>query len=301
MSEIHTLWVENGLGRIAIERWGELDPKKPPAFLVHGTSFAAGVWDEIASALASRYVVYAIDRRGHGASHKAAIDQYHFLDFASDLSEAIEALDLCDIVGLGHSAGATDLLISAGRLPQRFSRLFVMEPTVMDPSRRRAGEELSDEFETALKRVRARRLEFDSAAEALRRFRAAPAFAKWSERALRAYVQHGFAALPHGRVRLLCTPEIEAAMLRPIFEAMAQIYDGDERGDPFSLLSEIKYPVCVSTAEHSEPIYKEMAARAVTLISHANQWRFADAGHCVAQESPTLLLAALEEFEAATA
>ena len=45
----------------------------------------------------------------------------------------IEALGLSDIYGIGHSAGATDLLLAAKLLPRRFSRLFVMEPTVMDP------------------------------------------------------------------------------------------------------------------------------------------------------------------------
>jgi len=59
--------------------------------------------------------------------------------------------------------------------------------------------------------------------------------------------------------------------------------------------------VCVATAERSWPIYKEMAARAVALIPAATQWTFAGVGHCVAQESPALLLQALEAFEAQTA
>ena len=110
----------------------------PPALLVHGTGFVAEVWDEIARELSSRYTVYGIDRRGHGASHKPAGDRYHFLDFASDVCAVVEALDLTDIFGIGHSAGATDLLLAATLMPARFSRLFVMEPTIMDPRRARA-------------------------------------------------------------------------------------------------------------------------------------------------------------------
>ncbi len=45
----------------------------------------------------------------------------------------IDALDLRDVYGIGHSAGATDLLLAAKLRPERFTRLFVMEPTVMDP------------------------------------------------------------------------------------------------------------------------------------------------------------------------
>ena len=60
-----------------------------------------------------------------------------------------------------------------------------------------------------------------------------------------------------------CTPEIEFAILRPIYEAMEQVYVGDARGNPFASLAEIDCPVRVTTAAKSGPIYKEMASRAV--------------------------------------
>jgi pimeloyl-ACP methyl ester carboxylesterase len=294
----HRIFVEQAGARIALVRWGEADPGKPPALLVHGTSFVGETWDEVASVLAARYTVYALDRRGHGASHKPASDRYHFLDFALDVCTVVEQLGLSDILGVGHSAGATDLLLAAKLLPQRFSRLFVMEPTIMNPHAARAdGAQLSEQSVGLVQGVLRRQAEFDRAEAALQRFRAAPAFAVWSERALAAYISHGFATLPDGRVRLLCTPEIEAAMLRPIFEAMEQVYVGDERGNPFAWLSDIACPICVATAEKSWPIYKEMAARATELIPGASQWAFDGVGHCVAQEAPELLLQALAAFE----
>jgi pimeloyl-ACP methyl ester carboxylesterase len=297
MTDRHRIWVEHAGGRVALARWGEAGSGKPPALLVHGTGFVAEVWDEAARELASRYTVYGVDRRGHGASHKPSTDRYHFLDFASDVCAVIEALDLTEIFGVGHSAGATDLLLAAKLLPRRFARLFVMEPTIMDPRMVKSGAALSDSGKAYAQGVLRRQREFDSAAAAFERFRAAPAFADWSEEALSAYVRHGFETLPDDRVRLLCRPEIEAAMLRPIFEAMEQVYAGDERGNPFIWLSEIDCPVRVATAEKSWPIYKEMAARAVALIPGASQWTFDGVGHCVAQEAPALLLRALETFE----
>ena len=66
------------------------------------------------------YTVYALDRRGHGDSHKPEADRYHFLDFAEDVCRVVEALDLTDIYGIGHSAGATDLLLAAKLMPARF-------------------------------------------------------------------------------------------------------------------------------------------------------------------------------------
>jgi hypothetical protein len=46
-------------------------------------------------------------------------------------------------------------------------------------------------------------------------------------------------------------PEIESAMLRPIYAAMEQIYTGDARGNPFAWLSKIECPVRIATAEKS--------------------------------------------------
>jgi pimeloyl-ACP methyl ester carboxylesterase len=302
MTNRHRIFVEHDGGRIAVARWGEACSGKPPALLVHGTGFVAEVWDEVANALAARYTVYGIDRRGHGASHKPAAHRYHFLDFASDVCAAVEALELTNVFGIGHSAGATDLLLAATLMPARFSRLFVMEPTIMDP--RMAGPDgagLSDTGTAYVQGTLRRQPEFDSATAAFNRFRAAPAFAAWSEDALSSYVKHGFETLPGGRVRLLCRPDIEAAMLRPIFEAMEQVYAGDERGNPFASLAGIDCPVRVATAEKSWAIYKEMAARAVAMIPAASQWTFDGVGHCVAQEAPELLLRALVAFEAQTA
>jgi pimeloyl-ACP methyl ester carboxylesterase len=298
MTNRHRIWIENDGGRIAVVRWGETDPNKPPALLSHGTSFVAETWDEVATVLASRYMVYALDRRGHGASHKPAADRYHFVDYASDVCAVIETLDLHDLFGIGHSAGATDLLLAAKLLPRRFSRLFVMEPTVMDPRANQGGSaQLSDKALANVQGVLRRQAEFDSADAAFQRFRTAPAFAQWTERALWAYIRHGFKQLPDGRVRLLCTPEIEAAMLLPIFEAIEQVYAGDERGNPFTWLSEIACPVCIATAEKSWPIYKEMASRAAGLMPTASQSTFDGVGHCVVQEAPALVLQALEAFE----
>lgn len=111
-------------------------------------------------------------------------------------------------------------------------------------------------------------------------------------------MRHGFIRLDDGRVRLCCTPEIESAMLHPIYEAMEQVYVGDARGNPFARLGEIACPVMVTTAETSWPIYKEMASRAMALIPQARALAFAGAGHCVAQEAPARVARAIREFSA---
>jgi pimeloyl-ACP methyl ester carboxylesterase len=296
MTSPHRLSVGPADARLALARWGEDGSRKPPALLSHGTGFVAEVWDDVARELASDYTVYALDRRGHGDSHKPAADRYHFLDFADDICTVIEALDLSNIYGIGHSAGATDLMLAAKLKPARFARLFVMEPTVMNPHMTRPdGKDVSDL--AAVQNVLRRKVEFDSAEAVFLRYRAAPAFEKWTESSLRAYIRYGFAPQPDGRVRLRCTPEIEQAILLPIYQAMEQVYGGDARGNPFGWLSEIGCPVRITTATDSWPIYKEMASRAAALLPAASQYSFEAVGHCVAQEAPAALLRALKAFE----
>lgn len=283
--------------RIGLVRWTSGDPAKPPALLLHGTSFLADVWDELARELAADYTVIAVDRRGHGHSHKPPAGHYHFEDYARDVCRVIEALELNDIYGIGHSAGATDLLLAAKLLPGRFRQLFVMEPTVMDPrTTRDAG--LSAFGIAAVEGVLKRQAVFESFEAAFARFRAAPAFANWTEASLWTFIKSGFVPTDKGGVRLLCTPDVESAVLRPIMEAMEQIYTGDARGNPFMWLAEITCPVRVTTAEKSWPIYKEMAQRTAALIPDVSMRTFDGFDHCTVQEAPEIVLRALREFAA---
>jgi pimeloyl-ACP methyl ester carboxylesterase len=98
---------------------------------------------------------------------------------------------------------------------------------------------------------------------------------------------------------LRCTPDIESALLRPIFEAMEQVYTGNIRGNPFGWLAAIGCPVGIVTTEKSWAIYKQMALRAAALIPAASQQSFQGVDHCVGQEDPKLLIEVLKAFEKA--
>ena len=62
------------------------------------------VWDHQTFALSEKYQVIACDLRGHGISAKPDCD-YSFKEFASDLSDLIETLNLEDVNLVGWSMG----------------------------------------------------------------------------------------------------------------------------------------------------------------------------------------------------
>jgi hypothetical protein len=77
------------------------------------------------------------------------------------------------------------IFLAAKLLPNHFSRLFVMEPMVMDPSADKSGGGiLSEQSMAIMRQIRRRRAEFPSVAAAFQRLRTAPSFADWSEHAL---------------------------------------------------------------------------------------------------------------------
>ncbi|MEM7801162.1 MAG: alpha/beta fold hydrolase, partial [Chloroflexota bacterium] len=63
-------------------------------------------FSRLAARHSDRYQVVALDRRGHGKSDFLPKDQgYSIQQFASDLVEVVEQLQLSDIIGVGVSMG----------------------------------------------------------------------------------------------------------------------------------------------------------------------------------------------------
>jgi len=86
-----------------------------PVVFSHGWPLNADAWDDQANLVATNgYRAVAHDRRGHGRSSQPwngnDMDTY-----ADDLAEVIEALDLHDIVLVGHSTGGGEVTRYMGR------------------------------------------------------------------------------------------------------------------------------------------------------------------------------------------
>jgi non-heme chloroperoxidase len=80
-----------------------------PVVFSHGWPLNADAWDDQAYFIASHgYRAIAHDRRGHGRSGQAW-DGNDMDTYADDLAELIEALDLHDVVLVGHSTGGGEV------------------------------------------------------------------------------------------------------------------------------------------------------------------------------------------------
>lgn len=89
--------------------------KGQPVIFSHGWPLSADVWDaQIAFLVDKGYRAIAHDRRGHGRSTQVAenntMDQY-----ADDLAQLIEQLDLKNVILVGHSTGGGEVTRYLGR------------------------------------------------------------------------------------------------------------------------------------------------------------------------------------------
>ncbi|MEM9219662.1 MAG: alpha/beta hydrolase [Cyanobacteria bacterium P01_F01_bin.150] len=98
-----------------------------PVLLLHGLADHAGVWQSLASVLASQHSVVAPDLRGHGNSSKPS-DGYDCDQILADLTALMNHLEWESAHIIGHSWSAKLMCIWAHYNPERFDRLVLVDP-----------------------------------------------------------------------------------------------------------------------------------------------------------------------------
>jgi sigma-B regulation protein RsbQ len=98
----------------------------------HGFGCDQRMWRHVAPAFADDYRVVLFDHVGSGGSDLRAYDasRYGALGgYALDVLELCDALDLRDVVFVGHSVSSMIGVLAAIEAPARFSRLVLVSPS----------------------------------------------------------------------------------------------------------------------------------------------------------------------------
>jgi sigma-B regulation protein RsbQ len=120
----------NVIGRNNVTVTGR--PDGPVVMLAHGFGCDQNMWRLVLPALTERFRVVLFDYVGSGGSDAAAWDpaRYSSLDgYAADVLEICAALELTDVVFVGHSVSAMVGVLAAARPPRRFSGLVMVAPS----------------------------------------------------------------------------------------------------------------------------------------------------------------------------
>lgn len=124
-------WKDNGLEHHALE-WrpeGWVDGS-PTAVLVHGFQDAAATWDDVALGLAKAGLrVLAPDMRGFGDGARVPPGgYYYFPDYVLDVHGLLQtAVRTGPLFLIGHSMGATVVSYVAGAIPERITKLALVD------------------------------------------------------------------------------------------------------------------------------------------------------------------------------
>src|SRR6185503_8069985 len=103
-----------------------------PMLFAHGFGCDQNMWRFAAPAFEDDYRVVLFDYVGSGRSDLGAYDpvRYGKLDgYAQDVLDVVHALDLRDIIFVGHSVSSMIGVLAANREPDRFARLILIGPS----------------------------------------------------------------------------------------------------------------------------------------------------------------------------
>lgn len=103
-----------------------------PMLFAHGFGCDQNMWRFITPAFEEDYRLVLFDYVGSGRSDVGKYDanRYGSLDgYARDVLDIISALDLRDVIFVGHSVSSMIGILAANREPDRFSRLLLIGPS----------------------------------------------------------------------------------------------------------------------------------------------------------------------------
>ena len=103
-----------------------------PMLFAHGFGCDQNMWRFVTPAFEKDYRIILFDYVGSGKSDLSAYDptRYAKLDgYAQDVLDICGALDLRDVVFVGHSVSSMVGVLAAKREPERFSRLIMVGPS----------------------------------------------------------------------------------------------------------------------------------------------------------------------------
>ena len=214
---------------MAYAEWG--GENATTVLLAHATGFHGRCWDGVVRELGDGVRVLAPDLRGHGRTTKRGPYDWH--EFGADVTAFVEALDLNGLVAAGHSMGGHSIVQAAGRQPERFGKLLLVDPVIMDPEQYAGRNPRFTAVSAAEHPVARRRNAWASTDAMFDRFADRQPFRLWRRDVLMDYCQHGLVADGDSFV-LACPPLVEAS-----------IYMGSAGRDISDIIATLPHPTVV--------------------------------------------------------
>jgi pimeloyl-ACP methyl ester carboxylesterase len=254
--------------------WG--DPAHPPLILLHGITGHARTWDTLATALADRWHVLALDQRGHGDSDPAPDGEYTVGAMADDLEAFADALGYRRFTLLGLSMGGRVAIGFTGAHPERVERLVLVD---IAPEIHPAG----------MARIRTLIANAPESIES----------EEWAvETAMAANPRADVAELRH-RIKHALKREPDGTLTWKYARDLREMMRRGGRREPMDLwerLTRITCPTLLVRGAESDVLSPELAARVVASLRDGRLVEVPDAGHTVPGDRPVQFVEVVRRF-----
>lgn len=255
------------------------------ALFGHATGFPVLAYRPLLDLVAADLRVVAPDLRGAGSSGWPLHDRADWQGFADDLAAAGTAAALAARpLGVGHSSGATALLLLEARRPGSFSAIWCYEPAYFPPDADGALGAVAAEI-LARRAAGARRRRAEFASREAARARLADSPLGLDDAALGAYLDAAFETRADGSLALGLSPEREAAIYESAPAAAAALDCGA-----------ITCPVRLVCGSASEPASRSGAERLAGSLPAAHLEELAGLSHLAPLADPEPVAAALRRW-----
>ena len=265
------LLIDAGSHTLAAHDYGDDHATGAPVLFVHATGFHGRTWGRVIDFMPQSVRCVALDVRAHGSSSVADDDTMAWAGFADDVGIVVRALGLDNgpLHGVGHSAGATALVLAQLDGLASFDRLWLYEPVIFPTG---WGEVGANPLAASARR---RRATFESSAAARSNFASKPPMSNFDPTVLDDYLAGGLRALSDHTVTLACDPEREA-----------MTYDNGPLHDAYSRLAELRVPVALVRGSRSETMWQAVTEMQARLLQQVSLQDFPGSGHFGPMEQP---------------
>jgi pimeloyl-ACP methyl ester carboxylesterase len=266
----------------------------PAVMLSHATGFHGRGFDPVVESLNTDYECTSFDFRGYGDSNLPndwPVAWQGYCDDALAIARSLQNKN--QIIAIGHSMGATALVMAALIEPELIKALILYEPIIFPESMRNAQTK-SHQPSPLAEGARRRRTTFASRDEAFANYSSKPPMNVFDEKSLRAYVDFGFnnvqiAETNENCVVLKCNPEHEA-----------RTYETGTSHETWELLHLLRVPTWIvagAVAAMQPSSWSELIAKKIP-NSKFIQWP--DAGHFGPMQHPARLADLVREVDGLT-
>jgi lipase len=254
----------------------------PPLIFLHATGFQPWLWHPIARELTKGYRILAPSFCDHRVTDPEE-GGLNWMTLAEDTVRLCNALHLNAPFVVGHSMGATVLMIANARYGLSMAGMVLIEPILL-PAEFYQGHMRVDQHPLAARAIKRTNF-WRNRDDAMTYLRSRPLFQQWDEEALELYVRHGMITRNDGGLELACSPLREAAL-----------FMGGRQFDPWPLLPDVSCPVLIIEGEKSENGSFIDLDRIQSLIPDCRRRVVKEAGHLIPMERPREVTQLISEF-----